>query len=105
MDSTVLPTGTVTLLFTDIEGSTRLWEQKPESMRLALARHDACLTAAIESCNGHSYRCRATGARSDRGAGRRGRKTGSRRRPRPLCAPSPSARQEGPGPMDPTPYF
>jgi Adenylate and Guanylate cyclase catalytic domain len=37
---TPLPTGTVTFLFTDIEGSTRLWEQHPEAMRLALARHD-----------------------------------------------------------------
>ena len=37
----VLPTGTVTFLLTDIEGSTRLWVQHPEAMRLALARHDA----------------------------------------------------------------
>ena len=41
MDTTSLPTGTVTFLFTDIEGSTRLWEQHPEAMRAALARHDA----------------------------------------------------------------
>ena len=32
--------GVVTYLFTDIEGSTRLWEQEPERMRQALARHD-----------------------------------------------------------------
>jgi hypothetical protein len=38
-----LPTGTVTFLFTDIEGSTRLWEQHPDAMRLALARHDDLL--------------------------------------------------------------
>src|SRR5918911_255369 len=36
-----LPSGTLTFLFTDIEGSTRLWEEHPEAMRLALARHDA----------------------------------------------------------------
>jgi predicted ATPase/class 3 adenylate cyclase len=42
-----LPTGTVTFLFTDIEGSTRLWEEKPEAMRLALARHDLMLRDAI----------------------------------------------------------
>jgi class 3 adenylate cyclase len=34
-----LPTGTVTFLFTGIEGSTTLWEQHPEAMREALAQH------------------------------------------------------------------
>ena len=38
-----LPTGTVTFLFTDLEGSTRLWEEHPEAMKGALARHDAIL--------------------------------------------------------------
>src|SRR5207247_700778 len=47
-----LPTGTITFLFTDIEGSTRLWEEQPESMELALARHDALLRAAIETNGG-----------------------------------------------------
>ena len=42
-----LPSGTVTFLFTDIEGSTARWEQQPEAMRVALARHDALLRAAI----------------------------------------------------------
>src|SRR6476646_4445138 len=42
-----LPTGTVTFLFTDIEGSTARWEHQPEAMRVALARHDALLRAAI----------------------------------------------------------
>jgi class 3 adenylate cyclase len=37
------PTGTVTLLFTDIEGSTKLWEKSPRSMQVALTRHDALL--------------------------------------------------------------
>lgn len=44
--------GTVTYLFTDIEGSTRLWEQAPERMRLALARHDALCRAAVERHSG-----------------------------------------------------
>ena len=35
------PSGTVTFLFTDIEGSTRLWETAREAMRAALERHDA----------------------------------------------------------------
>lgn len=43
-----LPTGTVTFLFTDIEGSTQLWEQQPEAMRAALARHDMLLRKVIE---------------------------------------------------------
>src|SRR5712692_9391009 len=51
-----LPTGTVTFLFTDIEGSTRLWEQHPDAMRLALAQHDAFLRQAIEAHRGHVFK-------------------------------------------------
>jgi predicted ATPase/class 3 adenylate cyclase len=51
-----LPTGTITFLFTDIEGSTQLWEQHPDAMRLALARHDSFLRAAIESNQGHVFK-------------------------------------------------
>ena len=47
-----LPRGTVTLLFTDVEGSTRLWERYPEAMPAALARHDAILGDAIEAHGG-----------------------------------------------------
>jgi predicted ATPase/class 3 adenylate cyclase len=47
-----LPTGTVTFLFTDIEGSTRLWEQHPTAMRSALARHDAILRRTIAAAGG-----------------------------------------------------
>ncbi len=47
-----LPTGTVTFLFTDIEGSTALWEQNPDAMQAALARHDSLLRLAIESSGG-----------------------------------------------------
>ncbi|MCJ7673382.1 MAG: adenylate/guanylate cyclase domain-containing protein, partial [Acidimicrobiia bacterium] len=48
-----LPTGTVTFLFTDLEGSTRLWEEHPEAMRDALARHDEILRDAVEKRAGH----------------------------------------------------
>src|SRR4051812_1159552 len=47
------PSGTVTFLFTDIEGSTARWERQPEAMRAALARHDALLRAAIVEHGGH----------------------------------------------------
>ena len=43
-----LPSGTVTFLFTDIEGSTRLWEAHADAMRDALARHDEILRDTIE---------------------------------------------------------
>ena len=48
-----LPTGTVTFLFTDLEGSTRLWEAHPEAMKGALARHDEILRDAVEMHSGH----------------------------------------------------
>ena len=47
-----LPTGTVTFLVTDLEGSTRLWEEHPEAMRDALARHDEILRDAVEKRDG-----------------------------------------------------
>src|SRR6516164_4714403 len=48
-----LPTGTVTFLFTDLEGSTRLWEEHPDAMPDALARHDAILRDAVAAHEGH----------------------------------------------------
>src|SRR6266436_2308578 len=51
-----LPTGTVTFLFTDIEGSTTRWEHHPEAMRTALARHDALLRSVITSQGGSVFK-------------------------------------------------
>jgi TolB-like protein/class 3 adenylate cyclase len=51
-----LPRGTVTFMFTDIEGSTRLWETQKMAMQEALARHDALLRAAIEASGGHVFK-------------------------------------------------
>ncbi|MFN2118781.1 MAG: ATP-binding protein, partial [Anaerolineales bacterium] len=51
--SQALPAGTVTFLFTDIEGSTQLWEKYPDAMKAALARHDSILKEAVESNGGH----------------------------------------------------
>jgi class 3 adenylate cyclase len=50
------PTGTLTFLFTDIEGSTRLWEQNAQAMQIALARHDEILRSAIEERGATSSR-------------------------------------------------
>lgn len=47
-----LPTGDVTFLFTDIEGSTRIWERRPAAMRTALGTHNALLRKAIASNDG-----------------------------------------------------
>src|SRR5438128_353394 len=53
------PSGTVTFLLTDIEGSTYLWETYPEAMRAALAQHDRILRQAIEE--GQGYVVKTTG--------------------------------------------
>ena len=58
---TELPSGTVTFLLTDIEGSTRLWESDPEAMQAALARHDAVLAAAIGQHGGVVVKARGEG--------------------------------------------
>nr|WP_094286616.1 adenylate/guanylate cyclase domain-containing protein [Mycobacterium lehmannii] len=50
------PSGVVTFLFTDIEGSTRLWEFDADSMRVALACHDKVLRSAIEAHNGFVFK-------------------------------------------------
>jgi len=50
------PTGTVTFLFTDIEGSSRLWERFPVDMGPALARHDTLLRSAIEAKDGFVFK-------------------------------------------------
>jgi predicted ATPase/class 3 adenylate cyclase len=55
------PTGTVTFLFTDIEGSTALWESVPEGMRTALARHDELLRSAIEAHGGYVFQTAGDG--------------------------------------------
>jgi predicted ATPase/class 3 adenylate cyclase len=47
-----LPSQTLAFLFTDIEGSTRLWERYHEPMKEALERHDEILREAVESSNG-----------------------------------------------------
>jgi predicted ATPase/class 3 adenylate cyclase len=48
--------GTVTFIFTDIEGSTKLWERHPKAMRSALRRHDALLHRTIQENNGRVFK-------------------------------------------------
>jgi predicted ATPase/class 3 adenylate cyclase len=49
------PTGTVSFLLTDIEASTRLWEDYPEQMAVALARHDVIVRSAITEQRGYVF--------------------------------------------------
>src|SRR5919198_5648446 len=58
---TALPTGTVTFLFTDVEGSTKLWERHPEQMRVALARHDQLIESLVQQHQGVVVRPRGEG--------------------------------------------
>ena len=51
-----LPTGIVTFLFTDVEGSTKLWERRPDAMRVALAEHDAIMRAAVARHRGVTFK-------------------------------------------------
>ena len=57
-----LPIGVVTFLFTDIEGSTRLWETQHAAMQHALAHHDAILRDAIEAHDGFLVKTTGDGA-------------------------------------------
>ncbi|MDQ6824890.1 MAG: NB-ARC domain-containing protein, partial [Candidatus Eremiobacteraeota bacterium] len=56
VDSRALPTGTVTFLFSDIEGSTERWESHPDTMADAVKRHDALMRDAIESHGGYVFK-------------------------------------------------
>jgi class 3 adenylate cyclase len=50
------PSGVVTFLFTDVEGSTRRWENDAQAMRAALAAHDEVLRSAIEAHGGWLFK-------------------------------------------------
>jgi predicted ATPase/class 3 adenylate cyclase len=56
MQSSSLPTGTVTFWFSDIEGSTERWDRDAVAMQEALRRHDAIVRAAIESRGGYIFK-------------------------------------------------
>jgi class 3 adenylate cyclase len=94
--------GTITFLFTDLEGSTRLWEQFPDGMKDALKRHDAILRGAIESSGGLVRR--GTGSiLSDVSGGSVGgsglacvERNTAQHRPGGLCPPARSRRSDAP---------
>ena len=50
------PSGTLTFLFTDIEGSTARWETQREAMAAALVRHDTLLRESIEGRGGTVFK-------------------------------------------------
>ncbi len=50
------PSGTVTFLFSDIEGSTQRWERDTEAMSAALKRHDTLMREAIEAHGGYVFK-------------------------------------------------
>ena len=54
--NTNFPTGTVTFLFTDIEGSTKLAQEHPDEMPSLLARHNEILNESIEAHQGFTFR-------------------------------------------------
>jgi len=51
-----LPSGTVTFLFTDIEGSTKRWETHGDDMRVAVERHDSVLRGVFEQHGGYVFK-------------------------------------------------
>ena len=58
---TDLPTGTITYLFTDVEGSTPLWQQHPNEMKSVMARHDSLIMSTVEANCGTVVRPRGEG--------------------------------------------
>src|SRR5512133_1111297 len=52
---TSIPSGTVTFLFTDIEGSTKLAQQHPEAMPVLLARHNEIVIQSVEAQDGYIF--------------------------------------------------
>src|SRR4051794_5428390 len=59
-----MPSGMITFLLTDVEGSTALWEEAPESMRDALGRHDVLFDNAVT--NHRAVHIRPRGERDSR---------------------------------------
>lgn len=50
------PSGTVTIVFTDVQDSTKLWDRDPTMMRQVLTAHDAIMRSAITRCGGYEVK-------------------------------------------------
>ena len=50
------PTGDLTFLFTDIEGSSQLWEKHPQAMAAALKQHDTLMRGIFAEHRGHVFK-------------------------------------------------
>ena len=57
----MLPDGVVTFLFTDVEGSTRLWEEAPNVMMEAIRQHDEAIEETVQAHDGVPVRPRGEG--------------------------------------------
>ena len=55
VDGVPVPSGTVTFFFTDIEGSTRLWDEHPDRMAEALEEHDRVVRDAMWASGGYVF--------------------------------------------------
>ena len=56
-----LPTGVVTFLMTDVEGSTRMWEERPEVASVVVARHEGFIGAAVGDLGGTIVKSKGEG--------------------------------------------
>jgi class 3 adenylate cyclase len=72
------PSGVVTFVFTDVEGSTRRWEADAAAMRAALMAHDEVLRTAIEAHDGHLFSHTGDGVDTSAGSTFRASRRGSR---------------------------
>lgn len=50
-----IPTGRIAFLFSDVEGSTRLWESDPDGMAASLAHHDRIIRSNVDTHRGHVF--------------------------------------------------
>ena len=68
----------MTFLFTDLEGSTRLWEEFPDAMQDALARHDALVQGAVAAHDGYLVKTTGDGVHAAFATARRDRRRARR---------------------------